>query len=103
MMRICKGAIYRALDNNRAQNIVTNGGAINRAPTGGFAGDKNPMLHNNLSRLIRWFECRKNVPHFAWQRNFWEHIRDAADYARIDDYITKPPNCARMSYCTILL
>jgi hypothetical protein len=59
----CRGAIYRALDNNRAQNIATNEGAINvgvpnegapnegainRAPTtdtiGGFAGEKNPMF-----------------------------------------------------------
>jgi REP element-mobilizing transposase RayT len=116
-----RGAIYRALDdnrandNNRTQNITTNDGngmnvgamlnqgainqgAINRAPTGGFAGENNPMLHDNFSRLIRWFkgratfECRKNAPHFAWQRNMWEHIiRDAADYARIDDYITNNP------------
>jgi REP element-mobilizing transposase RayT len=129
-----RGAIYRALDENRAQNYnnraqnynranenavandenvgainvgaMVNQGAINRAPTtsatektvGGFAGEKNPMLHNNFSRLIRWFkgratfECRKNAPHIAWQRNMWEHIiRDAADYARIDDYITNNP------------
>jgi REP element-mobilizing transposase RayT len=120
-----RGAIYRALDDNRAndnvcamlqrgvinqgtmlhqgainQGTMLHQGAINRAPTmvGGFASENNPMLHNNFSRLIRWFkgratfECHKNAPYFAWQRNMWEHIiRDAADYARIDDYITNNP------------
>ncbi|MDR1737321.1 MAG: hypothetical protein LBR66_00665 [Candidatus Symbiothrix sp.] len=111
-----RGAIYRAQniatnDDQRAHNdqradlqqgAIVEEGAIYRAPTqpvGGFAGDKNPMLHNNVSRLIRWFkgratfECRKNETiYFAWQRNLWEHIiRDYADYARIDDYITNNP------------
>jgi hypothetical protein len=77
-----RGAIYRALDNDCAndntgamlnQGAINQGainqGAINRAPTivGGFADENNPMLHNNFSRLIRWikgwatFECRKNA------------------------------------------
>ena len=64
-------------DNNDARR-----GAINRAPTtnGGFAHDKNPMFHINLSRIIRWlkgrttFECRKMHVDFEWQRNYHEHI-----------------------------
>ncbi|MDR2206659.1 MAG: hypothetical protein LBE36_10970 [Flavobacteriaceae bacterium] len=75
-------------------------GAINRAPTmeinGGFAGEHNPMFHNNLPRIVRWFkgritfECRKINPDFAWQRNYHEHIiRDDQSYQRIADYIEK--------------
>jgi putative transposase len=26
--------------------------------SGGFAGNKNPMLHDNLSRIIRWYKGR---------------------------------------------
>jgi hypothetical protein len=48
--------------------------------TGGFTGDQNPMLHQNLSRIIRWykgrstFEIRKLNSCFEWQRNYHDHI-----------------------------
>jgi REP element-mobilizing transposase RayT len=99
------------------------GGAINRAPTvidcaptatdciptaihcapakggtGGFAGMKNPMFHNNLGRIIRWFkgritfECRKINCDFKWQRNYYEHIiRDEQSYKNISRYIVNNP------------
>jgi len=79
--------------------------AINRFPTiamennpGGITGDKNPMLHDNLSRVIRWykgrctFECRKIHTEFKWQSSFYEHIiRNQHAYQRITDYIHANP------------
>src|SRR5690606_17956455 len=47
---------------------------------GGITGNKNPMLHDNLSKIIRWykgrttFESHKNHPDFAWQSRFHDHI-----------------------------
>jgi len=47
---------------------------------GGFAGEKNPMLQDNLSRILRWykgrcsFEMRKKNPDFQWQSLFYDHI-----------------------------
>jgi len=65
---------------------------------GGFAGHKNPMCHNNISRIIRWykgrcsFEINKIHPVFAWQPRFYEHIiRDAAEWERIRIYIADNP------------
>jgi len=82
-------------------------GAINRAPTvtaatavaaGGFAGNMNPMLCVNLSRIVRWYkgrttyECRKLDIEFAWQRNYYEHIiRTEQDYIHIAQYIDNNP------------
>jgi REP element-mobilizing transposase RayT len=75
-----------------------NQGAINRAPTGGVTGNNNPMLHNDLGRIIRWykgrvtFECRRRNLPFVWQRNYYEHIiRDRHDHASIADYISNNP------------
>ena len=79
--------------------------AINRVPTtvkkespGGITGEKNPMLHDNLSRVIRWykgrctFECRKIHAEFTWQSRFYEHIiRDNASCQRITEYINNNP------------
>jgi REP element-mobilizing transposase RayT len=68
--------------------------------TGGFAGSKNPVLNENLSRIVRWykgrssFEIRKVNPVFQWQSRFHDHIiRNDATYRRINDYIeTNPAN-----------
>jgi REP element-mobilizing transposase RayT len=75
-----------------------NQGAINRAPTGGATGNNNPMLHNDLGRIIRWykgcvtFECRRRNLPFAWQRNYYEHIiRNRRDHASAADYIINNP------------
>jgi REP element-mobilizing transposase RayT len=61
---------------------------------GGSTGDKNPMLHDNISRIIRWykgrcsFEIRKNNPQFAWQSRFYDHIiRTDESYQKIHNYI----------------
>ncbi len=86
-------------------NCCNGRGAINRASTdnngnkiGGFAGGKNPMLNENLSRIIRWYKgritnfARKINPNFAWQSRFYDHIiRDYESYQRISVYILKNP------------
>lgn len=66
--------------------------------TGGFAGNKNPMINENISRIIRWykgrcsFEIRKNHADFGWQSRFYDHIiRNDAEYQRISDYIINNP------------
>jgi REP element-mobilizing transposase RayT len=65
---------------------------------GGATGHKNPMLHANLSSIIRWykgrttFESRKVLPDFAWQPRFYDHIiRNDKSFQRISDYIVDNP------------
>jgi len=65
---------------------------------GGIMGNKNPMLNDNLSRIIRWykgrctFEMRKINPDFKWHSRFHEHIiRNDTVYQRINDYIENNP------------
>ncbi|MBN2744999.1 MAG: hypothetical protein JXR39_13995 [Marinilabiliaceae bacterium] len=82
-----------------------NGGdAINRvskqktSTPGGITGQHNPMLYENLSRVMRWykgrvsFECKKIAPHFAWQSRFHDHIiRNDDSFERITRYIINNP------------
>ena len=77
--------------------------AINRvstitSKTGGFAGNKNPMTNDNLSRIVRWykgrvsFESRKIRADFEWQSRFYDHIiRNNESYQQISDYIQNNP------------
>lgn len=65
---------------------------------GGITGMKNPMLHNNVSRMIRWyksrcsFEIRKEDPGFGWQSRFYDRIiRNEQEYHRISNYIIQNP------------
>ena len=67
--------------------------------TGGITGRDNPMLHQNLSHIIRWykgrttFRCRQQTPEFRWQARFHDHIiRDADEFARIAGYIRTNPD-----------
>jgi putative transposase len=78
---------------------------IDKSPTapanpikGGFAGVKNPMVNENVSRIIRWykgrttFDTRKINPDFAWQTRFHDHIiRNAKSYETIRTYIIHNP------------
>jgi len=73
--------------------------AINRVSTlsnkfGGITGNNNPMINENLSRIIRWykgrvsFETRKIHVDFAWQSRFYDHvIRNDESINRIRFYI----------------
>jgi hypothetical protein len=58
----------------------------------------NPMLHENISRIIRWykgrttFESRKIRPGFAWQTRFYDHIiRNRTSEDNIRRYIWNNP------------
>ena len=61
---------------------------------GGATGEMNPMLHESVGRIVRWykgrcsFEMRKFNPAFRWQARYWDRIiRDDAEYTRIRKYI----------------
>lgn len=65
---------------------------------GGFAGEKNPMFHQNISRIIRWykgrcsFEIRKIHTDFQWQSRYHDHIiRNQIAYNNITLYIQNNP------------
>ena len=65
---------------------------------GGFSGDKNPMLNDTISKIIRWykgrcsFECRKINSDFGWQSRFYDHIiRNSKSFDIIHNYIFENP------------
>lgn len=65
---------------------------------GGCTGDHNPMLQENISRIIRWykgrcsFEMRKIHADFQWQARFYDHIiRDSRAFETIQNYIEQNP------------
>jgi REP element-mobilizing transposase RayT len=65
---------------------------------GGITGNHNPMLQENISRIIRWykgkcsFEMRKINPDFKWLPRFHDHIiRNSAEFERIQNYIGQNP------------
>lgn len=71
----------------------------NLSEIGGFAGEDNPMLCENISRIIRWykgrcaFEMRKNNEKFGWHSRFHDHIiRNSASFDRIQNYIEENPS-----------
>ncbi len=82
-----------------------NGAAIRRVSTdtetettGGVTGHHNPMLHDNVSRIIRWykgrttFESHKIRPDFTWQTRFYDHIiRNRTSEDNIRQYIRNNP------------
>ena len=56
------------------------------------------MLHDNLSRVLRWykgrvtFESHKISPAFKWQARFHDHIiRDEKAFQNITKYIEENP------------
>jgi putative transposase len=66
---------------------------------GGFAGENNPMLAENISRIIRWykgrctFEMRKVNQNFEWHSRFYDHIiRNSESFERIQNYIEENPS-----------
>lgn len=65
---------------------------------GGITGNNNPMLHQNLSRILRWykgrvtFEARKINPDFSWQTRFHDRIiRDKNEWYAKTNYIKNNP------------
>lgn len=101
-------AIHRAsMDSD--DDLVLGKDAMNRVSTvsetqtgpamgGGVTGNKNPMLHHNISRIMNWytgrvtFESRKINPNYGWQARFNDHIiRNETEYQRIKAYIRNNP------------
>jgi REP element-mobilizing transposase RayT len=85
----------RLIASVRNQIASVRGDEIN---IGGFAGDKNPMFHDSISKIIRWykgrcsFEIRKSHASFAWQSRFHDHIiRNAHSFENIQNYIRDNP------------
>lgn len=79
--------------------VSTGGGLETKNDIGGFAKQKNPMLNENISRVIRWykgrvcFESRKKNTEFAWQPRFHDHIiRNTQSYEKIKNYIIENPS-----------
>ena len=74
---------------------------------GGFAGTKNPMINENISRIIRWykgrcsFEIRKIHADFNWQSRFHDHIiRNTQSFETIQNYIVNnPKNWVKDKFC----
>ena len=84
--------------NNNKNNNETRLIASLQGNIGGFSGNKNPMINDNISKIIRWykgrcsFECRKINPNFGWQTRFHDHIiRNAKSFDTIQNYIFENP------------
>ena len=65
---------------------------------GGFSGEKNPMINENIARIIRWykgrcsFEMRKIHADFEWLARFHDHIiKDSKSFDTIQTYIEHNP------------
>ncbi|WP_370407751.1 transposase [Tenacibaculum dicentrarchi] len=65
---------------------------------GGITGNTNPMFHQNISRIIRWYkgrctyEIRKIHTDFSWQPRFYDHIiRNSKAFDKIQNYIENNP------------
>ena len=85
--------------NNAETRLIASVQSENENIKGGFAGDKNPMLNDNISRIIRWykgrcsFEMRKIHADFEWLSRFHDHIiRNADEFERIQTYIENNPS-----------
>jgi REP element-mobilizing transposase RayT len=93
----CRDVINHVSTGN-AINRVSTANASDKSKTGGITGVHNPMLHENLGRVIRWFkgrvsyECRKINTDFEWQSRFHDRIiRDDNELNNIRAYIFNNP------------
>jgi REP element-mobilizing transposase RayT len=84
-------------DENRGDAINCVSTAPTTKKTGGITGIHNPLLHENLGRVIRWFkgrvsfECRAYID-FGWQERFYDRIiRDNNGLNNVREYIFKNP------------
>jgi REP element-mobilizing transposase RayT len=85
---------------NRVSTVATNDelNLNNETQKGGITGIKNPMLHDNLSRVIRWykgrltFDVRKFNLDFCWQPRYYDIIiRDNKALNNTRNYIKDNP------------
>ena len=84
--------------NPDADVINHNADAINRVPTGGITGKKNPMLNATLGTVVRGLKARvtqfarqNNIP-FKWQPRYHDRIiRNRDEMNKIAKYIELNP------------
>ena len=88
-----------ASNNDAETRLIASVQSQNENKKGGFAGDKNPMLNENISRIIRWykgrcsFEMRKIHADFEWLSRFHDHIiRNSKSFETIQTYIENNPS-----------
>lgn len=85
--------------NINSENIVYNEETrLIASLQGGVTKNLNPMLNENVSRIIRWykgrcsFEIRKLNKEFIWQSRFHDHIiSDSKSFETIKNYIVNNP------------
>ncbi|MFN8697968.1 MAG: hypothetical protein ACK500_12270 [Flavobacteriales bacterium] len=82
-------AIMKSIPGNNESNITKQGGCT---------GSMNPMLHDSVSKIIRWYkgrsakEIRQHTQDFKWHPKFHDHIiRNALAYNQITAYIINNP------------
>lgn len=109
------GLLYIDRSTDAINRVSADSDSDHNQNPGGITGGKNPMLHENLSRIIRWykgrttFEIRKGRDaiisnsgrdainrvctfDFAWQTRFHDHIVRTNDaFLRIQAYILNNP------------
>jgi len=95
---IDKPTVSVAVETRLIASLPTNVINPNAKKIGGITGNANPMIHENISRIIRWykgrctFEIRKIHADFAWQPRFYDHIiRNDFSFNKIQNYITNNP------------
>lgn len=95
---IDKNDEYHDGDGRYAINRVSTTTTTTTTKHGDITGNKNPMLWDNLSRVIRWykgrvsFELHKQNTGFAWQSRFYDHIiRNERSHRSIVEYILNNP------------
>lgn len=86
-------SIRKKQQNNEKENNP------NLLKSGGITGQNNPMLHDNISRIMNWlagritFESHKINKNFGWQSRFWDRIiRDNIEYQCVKKYIKNNPS-----------
>lgn len=85
---------------NHEENIKRNISTPKKENPGGITGNHNPMIQENLSRIIRWYkgrvsyEIKKTEVDFGWQPRFHDSlIRTERSFENIRNYIkTNPAN-----------
>jgi REP element-mobilizing transposase RayT len=93
-----RDAIYRDAINRDAINGVSTQESKPKS-SGIVSTDKNPMLNDSLSTIIRWYKGRTTYEidklihkKFQWQARFYDHvIRNDADLDRVREYIGNNP------------
>ena len=84
--------------NRASSGTIDNSKSCKNKQIGGITGKYNPMLQNNISRVIRWykgrvsFEIHKIHSGFTWQSNYYDNIiRNEKQFQTIKYYLRNNP------------